>query len=68
MKKYTADYDKALIFNKVHHELNQVSSTEEGRGGLCEEGCVGETRQRRAVWERLGRGGLYMWERLGLVL
>ena len=24
MKKYTADYDKALIFNKVHHELNQV--------------------------------------------
>ena len=24
VKKYTADYDKALIFNKVHHELNQV--------------------------------------------
>ena len=25
VKKYTADYDKALIFNKVHHELNQVN-------------------------------------------
>ena len=25
VKKYTADYDKTLIFNKVHHELNQVS-------------------------------------------
>ena len=24
VKRYTADYDKALIFNKVHHELNQV--------------------------------------------
>lgn len=24
VKKYTADYDKTLIFNKVHHELNQV--------------------------------------------
>lgn len=27
VKKYTADYDKALIFNKVHHELNQVPTT-----------------------------------------
>ena len=26
VKKYTADYDKALIFNKVHHELNQFCS------------------------------------------
>ena len=25
VKNYTADYDKALIFNKVHHELNQVN-------------------------------------------
>ena len=24
VKKYTADYDRTLIFNKVHHELNQV--------------------------------------------
>ena len=24
VKNYTADYDKALIFNKIHHELNQV--------------------------------------------
>ena len=24
VKNYTADYDKTLIFNKVHHELNQV--------------------------------------------
>ena len=24
VKRYTADYDRALIFNKVHHELNQV--------------------------------------------
>ena len=26
VKRYTADYDKTLIFNKVHHELNQVKS------------------------------------------
>jgi len=26
VKKFTADYDKALIFNKVHHELNQFCS------------------------------------------
>lgn len=26
VKRYTADYDKALIFNKVHHELNQFCS------------------------------------------
>ena len=25
VRNYTADYDKALIFNKIHHELNQVS-------------------------------------------
>ena len=24
VRNYTADYDKALIFNKIHHELNQV--------------------------------------------
>ena len=24
VRKFTADYDKTLIFNKVHHELNQV--------------------------------------------
>ncbi|XP_061468661.1 erlin-1-like isoform X2 [Rhineura floridana] len=27
VKKYTVDYDKTLIFNKVHHELNQFCST-----------------------------------------
>ena len=27
VKMYTADYDKTLIFNKVHHELNQVIKT-----------------------------------------
>merc|ERR1719350_1153669 len=26
VKNYTADYDRALIFNKVHHELNQFCS------------------------------------------
>ena len=26
VKLYTADYDRTLIFNKVHHELNQVSA------------------------------------------
>lgn len=26
VKKYTVDYDRALIFNKVHHELNQFCS------------------------------------------
>jgi len=26
VRNYTADYDKALIFNKVHHELNQFCS------------------------------------------
>lgn len=26
VKNYTADYDKALIFNKIHHELNQFCS------------------------------------------
>ena len=25
VRNYTADYDKALIFNKIHHELNQVN-------------------------------------------
>ncbi|XP_071829765.1 erlin-2-B-like isoform X2 [Apostichopus japonicus] len=27
VKQYTADYDKTLIFNKVHHELNQFCSS-----------------------------------------
>ena len=27
VKRYTADYDRILIFNKVHHELNQVCFT-----------------------------------------
>lgn len=26
MRNYTADYDKTLIFNKIHHELNQFCS------------------------------------------
>lgn len=26
VKKYTADYDRTLIYNKVHHELNQFCS------------------------------------------
>lgn len=26
MRNYTAEYDKTLIFNKVHHELNQFCS------------------------------------------
>ncbi|CAF0714874.1 unnamed protein product [Brachionus calyciflorus] len=26
VKKFTADYDKPLIFNKIHHELNQFCS------------------------------------------
>lgn len=26
VKNFTADYDKTLIFNKVHHELNQFCS------------------------------------------
>lgn len=26
VKNYTADYDKSLIYNKVHHELNQFCS------------------------------------------
>lgn len=26
VKNYTAEYDKTLIFNKVHHELNQFCS------------------------------------------
>ena len=28
VKLYTADYDRTLIFNKVHHELNQVSAVQ----------------------------------------
>lgn len=27
VRNFTADYDKALIFNKVHHELNQFCSS-----------------------------------------
>jgi regulator of protease activity HflC (stomatin/prohibitin superfamily) len=27
VKRYTADYDRPLIFNKVHHELNQFCSS-----------------------------------------
>uniref|UniRef100_T1IWX3 Band 7 domain-containing protein n=1 Tax=Strigamia maritima TaxID=126957 RepID=T1IWX3_STRMM len=27
VKNYTADYDRSLIFNKVHHELNQFCSS-----------------------------------------
>lgn len=45
VRNFTADYDKALIFNKVHHELNQFCSVHslqevyiglfgEGRGGF----------------------------------
>lgn len=26
VKNYTADYDKSLIYNKIHHELNQFCS------------------------------------------
>lgn len=26
VRNYTADYDKALIFDKIHHELNQFCS------------------------------------------
>jgi hypothetical protein len=26
VKNFTADYDKTLIFNKIHHELNQFCS------------------------------------------
>lgn len=26
VRNYTADYDRTLIFNKVHHELNQFCS------------------------------------------
>lgn len=26
VKNYTADYDKTLIYNKIHHELNQFCS------------------------------------------
>jgi hypothetical protein len=26
VRNYTADYDKPLIFDKVHHELNQFCS------------------------------------------
>ena len=26
LQNYTADYDKPLIFDKVHHELNQFCS------------------------------------------
>ncbi|XP_073542192.1 erlin-1 isoform X3 [Phyllobates terribilis] len=27
VRNYTADYDKTLIFNKIHHELNQFCSS-----------------------------------------
>ena len=27
VKNYTADYDKTLIYNKIHHELNQFCSS-----------------------------------------
>lgn len=43
VKNFTADYDKALIFNKVHHELNQfcsVHSLQEVYIGLFGE-CAG---------------------------
>lgn len=26
VRNYTADYDKTLIYNKIHHELNQFCS------------------------------------------
>ena len=26
VRNYTTDYDKPLIFNKVHHEMNQFCS------------------------------------------
>lgn len=41
VRNFTADYDKALIFNKVHHELNQfcsVHSLQEVYIGLFGEG------------------------------
>ena len=28
VKNFTADYDKPLIFDKVHHEVNQFCSTQ----------------------------------------
>lgn len=27
VRNFTADYDKTLIFNKIHHELNQFCSS-----------------------------------------
>ena len=26
VKNYTADYDRTLVYNKIHHELNQFCS------------------------------------------
>lgn len=49
VKNFTADYDKALIFNKVHHELNQfcsVHSLQEVYIGLFGE-CDGLWRLRK---------------------
>lgn len=43
VRNFTADYDKALIFNKVHHELNQfcsVHSLQEVYIGLFGKCCV----------------------------
>lgn len=43
VRNFTADYDKALIFNKVHHELNQfcsVHSLQEVYIGLFGKKCA----------------------------
>lgn len=39
VKNFTADYDKPLIFNKIHHELNQFCSVH-----TLQEGLVTKTR------------------------
>lgn len=42
VRNFTADYDKALIFNKVHHELNQFCSVHSLQEVYI--GLFGETR------------------------
>ncbi|KAK7933491.1 hypothetical protein WMY93_004387 [Mugilogobius chulae] len=53
VRNFTADYDKALIFNKVHHELNQFCSVHSLQevyiglfGGSCHQANIPESIRR----------------------
>ena len=67
VKNYTADYDKALIFNKIHHELNQFCSVHTlqevyielfGKKASCDDHLLEQPCFRRCLLLSCPQGGM----------